>query len=126
MFPKGHPVDEPKLPQRDHQFADGQNVSLNNNFVLYIEGPNKGLLLGGGLGGIQQLFIQLLGIASVSLLVVTLSWASWLLINVTMGLRVTAQAELKGLDVSEHGLHAYSGFITRQEAIKWGDESSKQ
>ncbi|MGK7931358.1 MAG: ammonium transporter [Microcystaceae cyanobacterium] len=107
-------------------FAVGNNVALNNSFVLYTEGPRKGLLLGGGLAGIQQLFIQLLGIASVSLLVVTLSWAGWLLIDLTMGLRVPPKAELKGLDISEHGLHAYTGFITRQEAIKWGGKSSKQ
>jgi Amt family ammonium transporter len=31
-------------------------------------------------------------------------------IRFTMGLRVTEEEELKGLDVGEHGMEAYSGF----------------
>lgn len=32
------------------------------------------------------------------------------LISKTVGLRVTAEEELKGLDIGEHGNEAYSGF----------------
>jgi Amt family ammonium transporter len=31
-------------------------------------------------------------------------------IKKSMGLRVTREEELKGLDISEHGMEAYSGF----------------
>ena len=32
------------------------------------------------------------------------------LISKTVGLRVSAEEELKGLDIGEHGMEAYSGF----------------
>jgi Amt family ammonium transporter len=32
------------------------------------------------------------------------------LIDVTMGLRVSPEEELKGLDIGEHGMEPYSGF----------------
>jgi len=32
------------------------------------------------------------------------------LIDFTIGLRVSREEELKGLDISEHGMESYSGF----------------
>jgi Amt family ammonium transporter len=32
------------------------------------------------------------------------------LIDVTIGLRVSRNEELRGLDIGEHGMEAYSGF----------------
>ncbi len=96
-------------------FALGPGVKLDANAVLYSIGPAKGLLLGGGVEGIKQIFIQLLGIAAVSLFAVTASWLAWTLVRLTVGLRVAFEAELKGLDISEHGLYAYSGFVTKQD-----------
>jgi Amt family ammonium transporter len=96
-------------------FAFGPGINLNPNFVLYEEGPARGLLLGGGLAGLRQLFVQLLGIASVSLMTMVLSWLAWLSIKRIVGLRVSFDAELKGLDISEHGLHAYNDFWVKQD-----------
>lgn len=96
-------------------FAFGPGINLNPNFVLYEEGPARGLLLGGGLAGLRQLFVQLLGIASVSLMTMVLSWLAWLSIKRIVGLRVSFDAELKGLDISEHGLHAYNDFLVKQD-----------
>ena len=96
-------------------FALGPNVSVNSNFILYLGGPHKGLLLGGGLMGLEQLLIQLLGLMAVSCFTVIMSWLAWSLIWMAVGLRVSLEAELKGLDVSEHGLQAYSGFFLKQD-----------
>nr|WP_275265822.1 ammonium transporter [Gloeothece citriformis] len=90
-------------------------LAVGPNSELYTIGPAQGLFLGGGLDGIKQLFIQLLGIASVSLFTVLISWGVWSLIEVTIGLRVPPEAELKGLDISEHGLQAYTGFMLKSD-----------
>jgi Amt family ammonium transporter len=97
-------------------FAIGPEVSINNSFSLYEVGPVKGLLLGGGLDALKQVFIQLLGITSVSFITVLLSWLAWILIQMVVGLRVSVESEFKGLDLSEHGLNAYSGFIIKQDS----------
>jgi ammonium transporter, Amt family len=97
-------------------FALGPGASLNNNFILYQEGPAKGLLVGGTMAGWQQLFVQLLGIASISLLTTIASWLAWLTIKSVVGLRVSSDAEIKGLDISEHGLHAYNDFLVKQDS----------
>jgi Amt family ammonium transporter len=44
------------------------------------------------------------------LLVVGASCLTWLLLKVTIGLRVGADEEDEGLDIGEHGLEAYPGF----------------
>ncbi len=96
-------------------FALGPNVNITPYFVLYEEGPAKGLLLGGGVAGLKQASVQLLGIASVGIFTVVLSWLVWSFIKAIVGLRVSLDEEIKGLDISEHGLHAYSGFLVRQD-----------
>lgn len=96
-------------------FAVGAENQLYPDQILYLEGPPRGLLLGGGADSFKQLFIQLLGIAAVSLFTMTASWLGWWLINFVVGLRVTVQEELKGLDISEHGLHAYTGFVIKSD-----------
>jgi Amt family ammonium transporter len=45
-----------------------------------------------------------------------LSAICWYLVKVTLGLRVTATEEAEGLDVGEHGMEAYPGFVPSQEA----------
>ncbi|MEA5513161.1 ammonium transporter, partial [Nodularia sp. UHCC 0506] len=72
-------------------------------------GPTAGLFAGGGLG---QLFIQLVGILSVGGLTVVVSSIFWLLLKSTLGIRVSREEELEGLDISEHGMEAYNGFVT--------------
>ncbi|MBU1026766.1 MAG: ammonium transporter [Candidatus Margulisbacteria bacterium] len=67
----------------------------------------NGLVYGGGL---SQLSIQLLGVGSAVLFVVAAMYVVFKLIDLTIGLRVTREEELRGLDIGEHGLEAYSGF----------------
>ncbi len=68
---------------------------------------SDGLFLG---GGFKQLGVQALGVVSVAGFVFGISFVVWLIIKLTMGLRVKRDEELAGLDIGEHGMEAYSGF----------------
>ncbi len=37
-------------------------------------------------------------------------WGVFKLIDMTVGLRVSREEELRGLDIGEHGMEAYGGF----------------
>lgn len=60
--------------------------------------------------GINQLLLQLLGIASIGLFSVVVTALFWTALKLTIGIRVDAKAEELGLSVAEHGMEAYSGF----------------
>lgn len=68
---------------------------------------NDGLFYGGGL---SQLNIQLIGVASAIVFVVIAMEIIFKLIDLFVGLRVTREEELRGLDIGEHGLEAYADF----------------
>lgn len=53
---------------------------------------------------------QLIGIASYALVCFPLAFAIFLGLKLTVGIRVSEDEELKGLDIGEHGMEAYSGF----------------
>ena len=62
-------------------------------------------------GGFTQLGIQLLGFASVAAWTAVTITIAFLIIKACVGLRVTEEEEIVGLDIKEHGLaSAYSGF----------------
>lgn len=63
-----------------------------------------GLFYGGGLA---QLGVQALGVAGAFVFVLVLSFVILYIIKVTVGLRVTEEEELIGLDLSEHGNYGY-------------------
>lgn len=42
--------------------------------------------------------------------VVASMWGIFKLIDLTIGLRVSREEELRGLDIGEHGMEAYGGF----------------
>lgn len=72
------------------------------------DGVGKGLFYG---GGVSQLGIQLLGIITVDIYVLAVMFVIFKLIDKTIGLRVSAEVEIEGLDIHEHGLaSAYAGF----------------
>jgi Amt family ammonium transporter len=68
---------------------------------------DSGLFYGGGL---KQLGVQALGAGAAFLWAFGLGLALFYGIKKTIGLRVTTEEELKGLDIGEHGMEAYSGF----------------
>lgn len=61
--------------------------------------------------GITQLIAQIIGIVAVGLFTVILTSIFWVVIKSLAGLRVSSEDELKGLDIGEHGMEAYSGFL---------------
>jgi Amt family ammonium transporter len=61
-------------------------------------------------GDASQLMTQLLGIGTVAVTVLPLSLIAWFLLKMTIGVRVSAEEEINGLDVGEHGMEAYPGF----------------
>jgi Amt family ammonium transporter len=76
--------------------------------ALYSAGPGAGLLFG---GGFNQLGIQILGILAVGGMTVLLSSIFWIILRFTLGIRVSQDEELLGLDIGEHGMEAYAGFV---------------
>lgn len=61
-------------------------------------------------GGVAQLGVQALGVTATVLFVGVGMTVVFKVIDMAMGLRVSREEELKGLDISEHGMEAYSGF----------------
>jgi len=60
--------------------------------------------------GFKQLGIQLLGAGTAFVWAFGLGLILFWILKKTIGLRVSAQEELKGLDIEEHGNEAYAGF----------------
>jgi Amt family ammonium transporter len=66
-----------------------------------------GLLYG---GGFAQLGVQLVGAVSFFVWAFGMGFITFSVIKMIFGVRVSAEEERKGLDISEHGSEAYSGF----------------
>ena len=75
----------------------------------------SGLLFGGGAG---LLGVQLLGVLAVGGFTFVTSGLVWLALKYTVGIRVSPEEELAGLDIGEHGNIAYPDFAP---AIPTGD-----
>jgi Amt family ammonium transporter len=69
----------------------------------------NGLLFGGGAG---LLMAQLAGLIGVGVFVFVFSLICWKIIDAIIGVRVSAEEEMEGLDVGEHGNIAYPDFVT--------------
>jgi len=80
---------------------------FNAEKVLGIGDANGGLLYG---GGTAQLTSQLIGVGAGFLWAFLTGLILFNVIKATVGIRVTAEEELKGLDITEHGMEAYAGF----------------
>ena len=64
-------------------------------------------------GGTALLITQLIGVIIVAVWVCSMSFIMFTLIKKTVGLRVTPQEELAGLDLGEHGSEAYPDFLKK-------------
>jgi Amt family ammonium transporter len=69
----------------------------------------NGLFFGGGAG---LLMAQLAGVIGVGAFVFIISLIFWKIIAATVGIRVSAEEEIEGLDIGEHGNVAYPDFVT--------------
>ncbi|OFW14969.1 MAG: hypothetical protein A3F70_03020 [Acidobacteria bacterium RIFCSPLOWO2_12_FULL_67_14] len=67
-------------------------------------------------GGASMLLTQLIGVAGFGAMAFTLSLVAWFVLKVTLGIRVSAAEEAEGLDMGEHGMDAYPGFVPTQDA----------
>jgi Amt family ammonium transporter len=79
-----------------------------------VAGPANGLFFGGGFG---PLVTQAIGVAAAAGYTLTISLLAFGLIKAIMGLRVSAEEEIEGLDIGEHGIQAYPDFVIQSEAI---------
>ena len=69
-----------------------------------------GTLAAGIFGTDKSVVAQLTGIAATGAFCVLSSGAIFLALKATIGIRVSKEEEIGGLDVGEHGMEAYSGF----------------
>ncbi len=64
----------------------------------------------GNLAGIDQLVTQLIGIVSIGVFCVTTAFVIIFTLKKTIGIRVSEEEEVEGLDLHEHGMDAYPDF----------------
>ena len=57
-----------------------------------------------------SILIQLLGIAAVGISCCVSATIMFYIIKITLGLRVSREEEIRGLDIGEHSMEAYNGF----------------
>jgi Amt family ammonium transporter len=77
----------------------------------------NGLFFGGGAG---LLTAQLAGIVAVGIFVFALAAITWLILKATVGIRVSEEEEIEGLDLGEHGINAYPDFPATPSIIGHG------
>lgn len=80
-------------------------------------GPAAGLFMGGGFG---QLWIQFVGVMAVGGMTVLMSSIFWVALKAILGIRVTEEEEIIGLDIGEHGMEAYAGFVKEATSLPAG------
>lgn len=80
---------------------------------LFAQDKITGTATGNGLfygGGFKLLGAQFTAVISVGLFVFIAAIAAWAILKAIMGIRVSREEELRGLDIGEHGNEAYAGF----------------
>jgi len=80
---------------------------FNAEAVLKTADTSTGLFYG---GGFNQLVSQIIGAGAAFIWAFGIGMIMFTVIKKTMGLRVSKEEEMKGLDITEHGTEAYSGF----------------
>lgn len=78
----------------------------------------NGLFFG---GGFRLLGVQLLGILAIGGFTFVTSGLVWLALKKTVGIRVSREEEIQGLDIGEHGNIAYPDFAPAAEALEADD-----
>jgi len=64
-------------------------------------------------GGYEQLASQLIGASAYTIWAATFAFIFFWILKKTVGLRVTKEEEIEGLDIAEHGIRAYPGKRNR-------------
>jgi Amt family ammonium transporter len=68
-------------------------------------------------GQSQLLINQIIGIVAVGAFTLTVSSIVWYALKATLGIRVSPEEEVEGLDIGEHGMEAYSGFVKEADIV---------
>lgn len=90
----------------DHLHVDDPVGALSVHLVCGVWGT-----LAVGLFSSEHSFLtQFIGVVASGVLCFVAALLIFLALKVTLGIRVSEEEELKGLDIGEHGMEAYSGF----------------
>lgn len=85
--------------------------AISVHLVCGIWGTLAVALFGAKAGG-EQLVTQLKGIVSIGLFSFIFAGALFFILKMIMGIRVSVEEEIEGLDYGEHGAQAYADFQT--------------
>ena len=114
FFDKVAKIDDPVGAISVHGICGALGTVFTGLFATGVS-TEKGLFYG---GGFHYLGVQALGVVSVIIYVAAVMTIVFFVIKKTIGLRVDAEDEIAGLDVSEHGLlTSYSGFAMLPESV---------
>ena len=114
FFDKVAKIDDPVGAISVHGVCGALGTVMTGLFATGVS-TEKGLFYG---GGFHLLGTQLLGVLSVAAYVTVVITIVFAIIKKTIGLRVDAEDEIAGLDVTEHGLlSAYAGFSMLPEPL---------
>lgn len=112
LFDKKLRIDDPVGAISVHGVCGALGTLLTGLFATGVS-TEKGLFYG---GGFHFLGVQALGVLSVAVYVAVMITLVFTLLKRTIGLRVSPEEEIAGLDVSEHGLlTAYAGYAMEPE-----------
>ena len=114
FFDKVVKIDDPVGAVSVHGVCGSLGTIMVGLFATGVS-TEKGLFYGGGW---HLLGTQALGVVSVAAYVAVVITIVFLILKKTIGLRVDAEDEIAGLDVTEHGLlTAYAGFAMLPDTI---------
>ena len=114
FFDKVVKIDDPVGAVSVHGVCGSLGTIMVGLFATGVS-TEKGLFYGGGW---HLLGTQALGVASVAAYVAVVITIVFFILKKTIGLRVDAEDEIAGLDVTEHGLlTAYAGFAMLPDTI---------
>lgn len=118
FFDKVAKIDNPVGAISVHCVCGALGTILTGFFATGVS-TEKGVFYG---GGFHFLGVQTLGVVSVAAYVSVIITIVFLIIKHTIGLRASAEDEIAGLDVSEHGLlTAYAGFAMLPDTVSEED-----
>ncbi|MEJ5243057.1 MAG: ammonium transporter [Desulfomicrobiaceae bacterium] len=100
-------IDDPVGASSVHGLCGTLGTILVGFFAAPGFGSNTGLLYGGGAG---LLLTQITGALAIAAWGFGCGFILFKVLDALMGLRVSAEEELKGLDITEHGMEGYNGF----------------
>lgn len=100
-------VDDPVGAVSVHGVCGALGTLMVGFFAQPEFGGASGLLFGGGFGLLKA---QIIGIIAVFAWTMITAGILFSVTKAVVGLRVSREEELRGLDIGEHGMEAYSGF----------------